>query len=451
MAYSKEIEELLKKLKIKVGDSIKVARGSTVYEGLLMPRIEAGDVNCLVVKLDSGYNVGIEFSRETKVEKQKGKKVEEEKFAVKKLEIDPKKPTIAVLATGGTIVSRVDYKTGGAFPAFSADDLASAIPELAGIANLRGKLIRNMLSEDMVFEHYSLIAREIEKEIKKGADGIIVLHGTDTMHFTSAALSFMLRELPVPVILVGAQRSSDRGSSDAAMNLICATHFIANSDFAEVAVCMHGSESDDYCVVLPGTKVRKMHTSRRDAFRAINTLPWARIDYASRKIEFLRSSYAKKDKKKKLKVLDKTEKKVGLLKTYPGIDSAMFEFFLKENYKGLVIEGTGLGHAPVTELDEFTKENARNLAILRKLVEKGCVVVMTSQCVYGRVNMNVYANGREILRAGVISGEDMLPEVAYLKLKWLLGNYAGEKAKEMVSQNIAGEISEKRESSGFLV
>lgn len=125
-------------------------------------------------------------------------------------------------------------------------------------------------------KHWIKIAHEVAKSLNSGDSGVVVAHGTDTMGYTAAALSFMLRDLGKPVILVGAQRSSDRPSSDAAMNLICSVR-MSTSDVAEVMVVMHGETGDTYCLAHRGTKVRKMHTSRRDAFRSINDVPIAKV------------------------------------------------------------------------------------------------------------------------------------------------------------------------------
>ncbi|MFQ6010425.1 MAG: Glu-tRNA(Gln) amidotransferase subunit GatD [Candidatus Aenigmatarchaeota archaeon] len=438
--------------KLRIGERIRIEKKRTSYEGMLMPRIEAGDRSCIVLKLDNGYNLGIRVEKGVKILKSKKKEPEEikeeAKFelgkwhaeARKKAKFNPKKPTIAILGTGGTIASRVDYTTGGVVPVSTAEDIVAAIPELADIANLRCRVLFEMFSEDMTFSHYSMIAKEVAKEIKKGCDGVIITHGTDTMGYTAAALSFALQDLPVPVILVGAQRSSDRGSSDAAMNMICAARFIVGSDWSGVGICMHGSMSDDYCLVHEGTKARKMHTSRRDAFESVNVYPFARIEYNG-KIEFIRKDYRKKDKKRKLKVRAKFEPDVALVKMYPGIEPKVLKAY--KEYKGIVLEGTGLGHAPVTSTDKHTIRSKKIFEELKKLAKRK-VIVMTSQCIDGRINMNVYASGRRLQEIGVVPGEDMLPETAFIKLSWLLANEK-KNAKKLMRTSIAGEIRARSE------
>jgi len=435
--YSKEIERILEKKKIRVGDKIRVLKGKEVYEGILMPRIEMGDTSCLVIKLSNGYNVGVKFEKNIKIEKiGEGPKIfKEKKKGAKEVIFDKNLPTISILGTGGTIASRIDYRTGGVYASFSPEDIAMQIPELKEIANIKAEEIMSVMSEDMTPERWKLIARKVAKDANAGYKGIIVTHGTDTMHYTAAALSFMLKDLSCPVALVGSQRSSDRGSSDAAMNIACAANFVANSDVAEVCIVMHGSMSDDYCLAIRGTKARKMHTSRRDAFKPINDEPIAKI-YRDKRIEMLNENYRKRSGKK-VKVDDKLETKVALIKVYPGLDPEIFDFYLGKGYRGLVIEATGLGHTPT--LGKFSL-----LPKIEKAIEAGVPVVVTSQCLYGRTHPTVYHNLRELLKRGVIFGEDMLPEVAYIKLMYVLGKTRNlEKVRELMVTNIAGEISER--------
>jgi glutamyl-tRNA(Gln) amidotransferase subunit D len=435
--YSESLKRKFEEKGIDVGDKIRIEKDREVYEGILMPRIE-GNKNIITIKLDNGYNIGIKNNNNLKIEKIAGGKSPEKKKA--SFSFDEKKPTILILHTGGTIASRVDYRTGGVIASFEPEDLIEMFPEINEIANIKSKLIRRMFSEDMRFEHHQLIAREILEADK--VDGIIVTHGTDTLHYTSASLAFMLEDLPIPVILVGSQRSSDRPSADSAMNLICAAKFIAKTDFAGVAVCMHATTNDDFCYIHHPCKVRKMHTSRRDAFQPVNALPYAKVWFKEDKIEFLRSDYPRKENKK-LKLKDKFEEKVALVKFYPGFDEKILEFYEKNGYKGLVLEGYGLGQIPINEIDEFTKINKKTFEILRRLSEKGCLIVASSQTIFGRVNLNIYSTGRDMQSIGIIGGEDMHPEVAFVKLKWLLGNYSLEEARKLVKENLRGEISER--------
>lgn len=429
--------QFLKKHKLKEGALIQVIGDKESYEGYIIP---SKDPALLVLKLKTGYNVGIDLKKIKGV-----KRLAEEKYVGKakliKVERNSALPDISILHTGGTIASRVDYRTGAVFSSFTPEDLITMFPELGGIANFDSKLISNMFSENMRFAHYKKIAEAIKKEVKKDIAGIILPHGTDTMHYTAAVLAFMLENLPIPVILVGAQRSTDRGSSDAAINLICAAEFITKSDFAGVAICMHESSADDSCVILPPCKTRKLHTSRRDAFQAVNDTPIARVNFKTREVEFIKKDYPKRDSSKELVVRDKIEEKVALIKSFPNIMPEQIDFFRKHKYKGVVFEGTGMGQLPVGVENPLSKINAKNMKAVKALCKSGCVVVMTSQCIFGRVQMHVYSAAVDLVNLGVVPGEDMLPETAFIKLAWLLGNYPKEKARELIGKNLRGEIT----------
>lgn len=439
-------QPFMKKHALREGDVVEIGEEKgNAMKGTIIP---SADKKLLALKLENGYNVGISIEKITSAKKLgAGKAVGKAK--VVEIKKKPALPTASILQIGGTIASRVDYRTGAVYTTFSPEDLLTLVPELANIANIETRLISNMFSEDMRFAHYQVIAREIAKEAKKNVRGIILPHGTDTMAYTAAALAFMLEDLPIPVILVGAQRSTDRGSTDAIMNLVCAMEFVTKSDFAGVGICMHENSDDGNCVILPACKTRKLHTSRRDAFKAVNAEPIATVNFKTREIKFCGKDYARRDTSKKLKVLDKMEEKVALLKIFPNIMHGQFAFFTKEKYKGLVLEGTGLGQAPIGFPNDLCGENLKIMDEIKKLVKSSCVVVMTSQCIFGRVQMHVYSNAVDLTKAGVIPGKDMLAETAFVKLAWLLGNYPKEKAKGLIAKNLRGEISERTEMDEF--
>ncbi len=437
----RKVEEFMKKHNLNVGDLVRVVKREgderITFEGLVMPPYELSPGETLTIKLDNGYNIGVLIDAIESVEILE-KAVERPKMEFK--EVLPRKeglPNVTILGTGGTIASRIDYKTGAVHPAFTAEELAKAVPEIFEMANITPKLIMNILSEDMKPEYWAKIAEEVARALNSGEDGVVIAHGTDTMAYTSAALSFILRNLTKPVVLVGAQRSSDRPSSDSAMNLTCAVK-MATSEVAEVMVVMHGETSDTYCLAHRGTKVRKMHTSRRDAFRSINDVPIAKV-WPKGGIEFLRSDYRRRSGGE-VEVDAKMEEKVAILKIYPGISGELLDFLVNKGYKGVVIEGTGLGHVP----QEFIPH-------VQRAVEEGVAVCVTSQCLYGRVNLNVYSNGRKLLKAGAIPCEDMLPETAYVKLMWVLGHtHDLEEVRKMLLTNYAGEITPYTRFDTFL-
>ncbi|MEK6901535.1 MAG: Glu-tRNA(Gln) amidotransferase subunit GatD, partial [Nanoarchaeota archaeon] len=415
----------------EAGDRVTIVTKRGKEEGILIPSFEK---NVVLLKLDNGYNVGFEKKEITKMtvlEKGKGKKLEGKAVAVRK-----ELPTIAILHTGGTIASKADYRTGGVATAFSPEELLRMFPELEEIANIQSELVSQMWSDDLRFAHMGLIAKAIEKYVKKGVNGIIIGMGTDNLAVGAAALSFVVEKSPVPIILVGAQRSSDRGSSDAGMNLICAAEFVTKADFGGVAMCMHEQSDDKSCVILPACKTYKLHSSRRDAFKAVNDTPLARINYADRAITFLRKEYTRRADKLILK--PKMEEKVGLLKIHVNMFPEQFEFF--KGYKGLIIEGTGLGHTPGQVPNPECAIHKKMYPAIKKIIDSGCVVVMTTQCLYGGVNLNVYDKGRDLLALGVIPGKDMLGNTALVKLSWLLGNYKKEEVKKLMGENLRGEI-----------
>jgi len=423
----------------KAGDRVKVVSSAEIKEGILMPNEETDSI---VIKLDNGYNIGIDKGKVKEInviEKYKSKDTHPAK--TKK---DNKKPTITILHTGGTIASKVNYETGGVISKFSPDELIEMFPEIKKIANFDSKLIEQMFSEDMRFEQYTTIAQAIKKELQKNVDGIIITHGTDTLGYSAAALSFILENVNIPVLFVGAQRSSDRGSSDAAMNLVCASEFIAKTDFTGVAICMHESTGDNNCAIMPATKTRKLHTSRRDAFKVVNETIIARINYDTRKIEFVNKDYQKTNEYK-FTVKDKFEDKIGLIKCHPNMFKEQFDFF--KGYKGLVIEGTGLGHAPVDPPDKL---HMHILDSIKSLIKSGTIVAMTSQCIFGVTHPHVYTAAINLSDAGVIYCKDMLSETAFVKLAWLLGNFKKDEVKELMTKNLRGEINERLMEDEFL-
>jgi glutamyl-tRNA(Gln) amidotransferase subunit D len=435
-----DVYEILKSKGISIGDKIRV----NSIEGILMPRTEFVESDVIVIKMSNGYNIGIKLKEETEVElieKKEGLVLEKPKTK----RFDSNKPTVSILACGGTIASKVEYRTGAVFPSFSPEELIEAFPEIGEIANIKARKLFDLFSEDMQPEHWKIIAREVAKEIESGVDGIVLMHGTDTMHYTSAALSFMLQDLPIPVVLVGAQRSSDRGSSDNRINLVSAVLFAAKGEIAEVVVCMHESSNDDYCVIHRGTKVRKMHTSRRDAFKSINTSPLARVNYFERKIEYLVTNFKKRDKGRKLKLDININPNVGIFYFHPG---AKPEFLreMSKFYEGIIIAATGLGHIGVNPENDKLAKNF--LPVIKDLIEKGIPVVFAPQTIYGRLNMNVYSTGRILEKAGVIGSLcDWTIETALVKLMFVLGHTKDmNEIKRMMLTNIAGEIGERSES-----
>jgi glutamyl-tRNA(Gln) amidotransferase subunit D len=387
------------------GDRVRVERGGVENEGVLMPSTTADH---LVVKLAGGYNVGIDRAdAAVEVLERDAYEVEEAGGAAgaSTIEFDEDLPTVSLISTGGTIASTVDYRTGAVTAQFDAEDVLRAVPDLAGRANYRGRVVANILSENMTPAVWQDLAETVAEEIEAGADGVVVMHGTDTMQYTASALAFVL-ETPVPIVFTGSQRSADRPSSDNVMNAVCAVE-AAKSDRAEVLVCMHESASDDACALHRATRVRKNHTSRRNAFETVGARPVGRVDYETETVEFRREGPARGDAD--LALSPDLETDVERVTFTPGMDPAALDYL--DDAAGVVIEGTGLGHVATDWIDR-----------IEALVDDGTVVAMTSQCIEGRVCDRVYDTGRDLLEAGVVEAGDTLPETATAKLMWVLAN-----------------------------
>ena len=427
-------------VKFTNGDSVEITTKDKTFSGIY---IESNKKDVVTIKLSSGYNIGVNKKEVKKIKLIKKNKKSNE---VKKIKVKKGLKKISILHTGGTIASTVDYKTGAVSPRFNPDEIINMFPELNEIATINSRLIGNMWSHDFRFIHFNIIAKEVKKEIDNGAKGVIVTLGTDFLHYTSAALAFALENLSVPVLLVGSQRSSDRGGSDAGFNLINAVYFAVHSDMCDVGICMHNSMSDDYCAILPGLKTRKMHTSRRDAFKAINAKPWALVDYRRGEIKYVDKVFNRENKGKLNLKLFNEKLKVGLLKSTINMDAKQFLFF--KNYDGVVMEASGLGNLPTSELDK--RKEYRKIFNALKILTKKTVVVLAAQTIFGRLNMNVYSNQREMQEIGILGHlNDMTPETTFVKLSWLLSNYKKD-AKNLLFENLKGEINERLMSNEFL-
>ena len=436
--YSGVSRDVLAKAGAQIGDrlrlEVKRTGGQEVVEGLLMPRYHFGrEENYVVVKLRTGYNVGVRVDVATKVSVLgKGEAPHFTRPALPQQKAGL--PKVSIISTGGTIASKVDYRTGAVKPALDSEDLYSVVPELADLATIDAKVLLSVFSENIGPQQWPKIAESVAEQVRAGADGVVIAHGTDTLGYTAAALSFALQGIPVPVVLVGSQRSSDRPSSDAATNLVAATAVAGQAPFAEVVVAMHDWVSDERVAVHRGTKVRKCHTSRRDAFRSVNARPIAYYDLVNRALQLNGQKYAERHKRSDWEIRSKFDPNVALIKFHPGLSVGMIDWATATGYKGIVLEGTGLGHVSDTLFPA-----------LERAVKDGIVVGMCSQCIWGRVHMNVYSTGRDLLKIGVLSLGDMLPETALVKMMWAFGQEKDpEKVRKIMIKNIANEISDRR-------
>ncbi|MEW6742112.1 MAG: Glu-tRNA(Gln) amidotransferase subunit GatD [Planctomycetota bacterium] len=443
--YRGTAKEALHRFEIGVWSEVEItnASGST-FTGVILPRNETCDDLHIVIKMTNGYNVGVAADRIVAA-REIGYRKAAYKIPERDFPFDPKKRRVTLLGTGGTIASRLDYRTGAVIPAFTPGELYGAVPELADIANLRTKKLFGVFSENMGPEQYKALAKAVGEEIEDGADGIVVGHGTDTMAHTGAILSFMVQNSPVPIVLVGSQRSSDRPSSDAALNLINAVRTAAECNIAEVMLCMFGPTSDNYGILHRGTRCRKMHSSYRSTFRTVGATPLATVHPKPNKrgdhFTYIADEYLPRDKTRVPQITPVFEERVTIQYYYPGFRPDIIYALTDLGYRGIVIAGTGLGHV-----------NKPLYPALRQAVQKGTAVVMTVQTLWGYAQMYVYDTGRDLLDLGVIPLDNMLPETAYMKLAWALAQTDDPKRiREIMTTPVNHEITPREPHNGYLI
>jgi len=437
--YKGKALEVLKKFNVRVWGKTIIDTTRGEFRGTVLPRAENDDDQHIVIKVDTGYNVGIDIVTINSM-KEVGYSKATYKIPEKEFPYKQGQPFVKLLGTGGTIASRLDYRTGAVIPAFSPGELYGAVPELADICNLSTEKLFAVFSENMGPEQYKALAIAIGKEIENGIDGIIIGHGTDTLSHTAAALTFMVQNPPVPIVLVGSQRSSDRPSSDAALNLIHAAYTAGHSDIAEVMVCMFGPTSDEYGFLHRGTRVRKMHSSYRSTFRTIGNTPLATVSRING-VKPIIENYNHRRKDRKVNILPYFEEKVTIVYYYPNMQPDIIDSLVDNGYKGIIIAGTGLGHI-----------NKPLYPAIRRATEKGVHIYMSVQTLWGYAHMYVYDTGRDLMAAGIIPAENMLPETAYIKLGWTLGQTTDrEEVKRLMLTPINDEITKKEPYNGYLV
>jgi glutamyl-tRNA(Gln) amidotransferase subunit D len=437
MPRDPQVQSMLEAASITEGDLVEVLLRGRAAAGVLMPHSDFSDPRTLVLKLESGYNIGITVDAQSTIRRKEQRQAKSYAGAdaAPGSQGGPLRGFLALIGTGGTIASYVDYETGAVQPALTSRELATAVPEVAARHLLKPVALFSEFSENLRPEHWVKIAHEVRHQIEEGATGVIIPHGTDTLAFTAAALSFMIGDPPVPVVLVGSQRSSDRPSSDASFNLLCAAK-VAAGDIAEVLVVMHDRTGDERCAIHLGVRVRKMHSSARSAFRSINATPLGFTD--GNTITLAQGAvFRKRSEGRKVALRDKLTEPVALLQHYPGFPTSLLKTAIAD-CKGVVIAGTGLGHV-----------SEEMIGIIERACATGYPVVMTTQCLYGRTGLNVYSTGRKLVQAGVIDGGDTLPETAYVKLMWALAHAERpHDVKTLMRRNLAGELAERRTFEG---
>jgi glutamyl-tRNA(Gln) amidotransferase subunit D len=429
---------VLERFGVGVWSDVEIESSRGHFRGLILPRSVTADDQHIVLKLASGYNVGIAANSITAA-REIGRREAHYKIPERAFPHDARKPNVILFGTGGTIASRLDYRTGAVIPAFSPGELYGSVPELADICNLQTEKLFGVFSENMGPHQYITLAKRIGEEIRNGTNGIVIGHGTDTMHHTAGVLSFMVQNPPVPIIMVGSQRSSDRPSSDAAMNLICAVKAAAEGDIAEVLVCMFGPTSDEYNLLHRGTRVRKMHSSYRSTFRTIGDVPVAMI--SPHKLVHLRDDYKRRRSDREVTINTAFEEKVTILYYYPNMHPDIVDALVEKGYRGMIIAGTGLGHI-----------NKPLYPAIKRAIDAGMHIFMTVQTLWGYTQMYVYDTGRDLMALGIVPTANMLPEVAYMKLCWVLGqtNDRAEVERLMLTP-VNDETTEREPYNGYLV
>lgn len=432
------LRERLVKDGIRTWSKVCITKGHATYEGVLLPRSQHTADAYVTLKVDTGYNLGVHVDENTRIEETGYKKGH---YQLPSVDVSFKKefPNVTLLGTGGTVASRLDYRTGAVLPAFTPEELFSAVPELTSTVNLTPKTLYQILSENFRPEYWVKTAEAIGKEIEGGVDGVIIGHGTDTMCTTGAALAYFLRNLPVPVVLVGSQRSSDRPSSDGPRNILYAAKLAGYENFAEVVVCMHGGTSDSYNLIHRATRCRKMHSSRRDTFRTLDDVPLGKISESG--VTWFKQDVRSRSAKEDFYVDTKIDTRVGMLYSYPGMNPDILDSMVDKGYHGIVIIGTGLGHVGT---DMFPP--------LERCQEEEIPVVLVVEPLFGYIHLRVYETGRDMLARGVIEGGNMLPSAAYTKLIWVLGHTRNvEEVERLMETDIAGEITAREGPRGFML
>ncbi len=436
--YKGRALEVLKRFNVRVWGQSEIETTRGLFKGTVLPRSENDDDLHIVLKIATGYNIGIDITTITGMT-ETGYNKANYKIPEKEFPYSDDKPNVKLFGTGGTIASRLDYRTGAVIPAFSPGELYGAVPELADVCNINTEKLFAVFSENMGPDQYMTLAKAIGQEIEKGVDGIVIGHGTDTLHHTAAALSFMVQNPPIPIVLVGSQRSSDRPSSDAALNLIHASTAAGHGDIAEVMVCMFGPTSDEYGFLHRGTRVRKMHSSYRSTFRTIGDTPVATVTRAG--VKPIKKDYNPRRNDRNVKILPYFSEKVTMMYYYPHMKAEIMHSLIDMGYKGIIIVGTGLGHV-----------NRELYPALERAKAEGVSVFMTLQTIWGYVHMFVYETGRDMMAKGVIPLGNMLPEVAWVKLGWAMGQTEDpEEVKRIMLTPVNGEITAKEPYNGYLV
>ncbi|MDP6333370.1 MAG: Glu-tRNA(Gln) amidotransferase subunit GatD [Candidatus Poseidoniaceae archaeon] len=437
---------------LKVRIEVESHNGSTNFEGIVLHPASKGH---LTLKLVNGYNASYLLEEIANLEILDSKSTEEQQISEQQdIEYNSDLPRIRILHTGGTIASKVDYKTGAVVARFEPHELVASVPELAEIANIEAEKLGNMFSDDIRCQHWNKMIEASKKAFDDGCDGVVITHGTDTLHITSAALNFAWagkgQAPPGPIALVGSQRSSDRGSSDAAENLIAAVYWAANAPKPcgiagdSTVVVMHSSSNDGRCSIHPGIGVRKLHSTRRDAFKPVNSQPLAFINANSGDLSLeLTSDYETLLNENNREICSSPTKYSSTVRIIqfmagPWLHEEEIEAVVLTSPQAIVIHGTGLGHLPIDDPGKDAPENTKVWRALTRCINRNIPIIITTQCINGPIDMNVYSKGRKQIEMGMLGhGSVSSPDTVIVKTHWALSNDMD--LNKAMESNLCGE------------
>lgn len=327
---------------------------------------------------------------------------------------------LALLATGGTIASV--HSDGGLVPGVPAAGLLQLMPQLRSRAEFVCRDVFSLDSSNIQPEEWRTLARAAFDALSD-ADGAVVTHGTDTMAYSAAAMSFMLRNPSGPVVFTGSQLPMGHPLSDAPANLNEAVEVARTAPPGVYVVFNH--------TIIGGARAVKLRTTSFDAFASINARPLGVIDADG---PHYRSMTARPDGPMLLE--DQLESRVFLLKLMPGTAPEVFDWILQAGFRGVVLEAFGLGGLHYIRRNLVDK--------LRMLSQNGVYTLVTTQCLYEKTDFSIYEVGRGVLSDHVVSGRDMTSEAAVAKLMWVLGD--PEHRLRLLNESVCGEMTDEQEA-----
>ncbi len=337
------------------------------------------------------------------------------------------KPSIFIIGCGGTISAA--YKSYGVWKPgeMTEAEILKYVPHLGQIADIRAMDLFRDDSSNMQPENWCTLAQTIFLNIND-YDGIVVTHGTDTLHYSASAISFIIQKLNKPIVFTGSQFALSQVGSDGRRNVFDSMRVASEADLAESVIVFNGK-------IIRGNRAKKFREMEFDAFDSVGMGPLGRVENSI----FLDGEQIRKWKAKKPELLNKIEPNVSLIKLHPGFRPEIIETMIDNGVRGFVLEGYGAGNVPT---------GGRSvIPLIERAVNSGIPVVITTQCTLGTSWVYIYDVGRKALDAGGIPGFDLLSETALVKLMWVLGQTKKmEKVKEMMHKNYSGEITPEMRS-----